>query len=431
MKIRFSTVIWAVAITLATCAGFISVYGMSQMFAGYAIAIMICMSVLELSKIIVASLLDKHWNTIGKSLRIYLISGLIGLMIITSAGIYGFLSGAYQGTASKYSIEKSQISIVESKKEMFENTIKSNEKIIENKNHRINQLTDLRVNQEGRLDSLIKHNNWTNVKKSRVDIELANTEIQRLTSDVDKLSNVNTSLTDSINSYQIKILAINANSQVSSELGPLIYLSELTGKPMDSVINWVILLLIFVFDPMAITLVISANRVREIEDDKLKKDKPEIIYSGSAEGPHIAGGVFSHAEGNGTNPEKQIEVIKSATKKALESKEASIEMLTHAGIINNPEIEADGINEEIEKNTEEVIEVPVVEPVIESSPAIEDKKEESNIPKDIKRSDIKEIKEEKRGFSVNIPRQINRTVDKTSVTRLDNKGDYDMIVRNK
>lgn len=417
MKIRFSSIIGLVAITLATCAGFISVYGMSQMFAGYATIVMVCMSVLELSKIIVATLLDKHWNTIGKSLRTYLISGLIGLMVITSAGIYGFFASAYQGTSSKYSIENGKVSIVESKRDMFDKTIKSNEKIIENKNRRIGQLTDLRINQEGRLDSLIKYNKWTNANKCRADIELANNEIQKLTSDVDKLSNVNTSLTDSINSYQIKILDINANSEVSSELGPLIYLSKLTGKPMDDVINWVIMLLIFVFDPMAITLVISANRTREIEDEKLKATEAKQFHHPIKETNNELDTIIpaTEEENKEVSHQEQIDVIKSVTEKALESKEASIEFLSEAGIVNNPELEIEGIIEQ----TTPIIEEPIIEEVVI--------KKETPIT-DIKRSDIKEVKEENRGFSVNIPKQ--KPLDKTSVTRLDNRdGGYDTIIR--
>ena len=122
MKFRFSILLAIAALSVAGCAAYFSVYGLSQLFAGASTAVIIMASTLEFSKLIAASFLHRYWNNITKSLKIYLTVGVVVLVTITSGGIYGFLSSAYQESKTKYNLENGEISLLENKKKLFEMT---------------------------------------------------------------------------------------------------------------------------------------------------------------------------------------------------------------------------------------------------------------------------------------------------------------------
>ena len=432
MKFRFSILLAIAALSVAGCAAYFSVYGLSQLFAGASTAVIIMASTLEFSKLIAASFLHRYWNNITKSLKIYLTIGVVVLVTITSGGIYGFLSSAYQESKTKYNLENGEISLLENKKKLFEKGIKSDEKIIENKTKRVDQLTNLRNTQEARIDSLYKHGNISAAKKVRDDIKNADKEIQKLTLDIDKTNDKIAVLSDSVAVYDNLMLEVESNSSVAAELGPLKYLAELTGKPMDTVVNYFILLLIFVFDPLAISLVIATNKVMTMENEERAKNniKDEI----KIEDKPIQD-IFIDDK-----TKKQIEVIQSATEKATESKEASIDFLKEAGII----LEEEKIEEVIEEKIEQVVEEKTPEIIIEEGvqESIEVNMEEPITPIEqpkeepikepviatgrIERKDIKEVKEQERGFSVRIPKNKSNN----GIQRLDNNG-FDVIITKK
>jgi nitrate reductase NapE component len=104
------------ALSIAGVAAFFSVSGIAKLFAGSSMAVMIMAAVLEVGKIITASLLERHWNELKTSLKIYLSIGVLVLMTITSVGIYGFLSSAYQETAYKVENINKQVSVLDIKR---------------------------------------------------------------------------------------------------------------------------------------------------------------------------------------------------------------------------------------------------------------------------------------------------------------------------
>jgi hypothetical protein len=279
MKFKFSYIMLLMALSVASCAGYFSVWGLSQLFAGASTAVIIMATVLEIGKVVTTTALHRYWNDIATGLKLYLTSGVIILMIITSAGIYGFLSNAYQKTANKVELQDGEIAVLEGKKKLFEKSIVENEKIIVNKNKRIDQLISLRSNQETRLDSA-KTNRSKD--KARGDIEKATNEIQKVSNDIDELNLKNTILSDSVSKYNIKVLELNSNSTVTAEVGPLKYIAGLTGVPMGKVVNYLILLLIFVFDPLAIALILITNRVFQLQGEtkapkKVSEDTPPPV----------------------------------------------------------------------------------------------------------------------------------------------------------
>ena len=113
---KFTVVLLTVsALSISASAAFFSVYGLSKVFAGAGFSVIVMASILEVSKLIIAYAQHRNAAKIPKALNAYLTAALIVLMIITSAGIYGYLSSAYQLTANKNSITEKQIEIVQAK----------------------------------------------------------------------------------------------------------------------------------------------------------------------------------------------------------------------------------------------------------------------------------------------------------------------------
>lgn len=281
-KYIFPLIIALSALSVSASAAYYSVFGLSHLFSGAGIAIIIMASSLEASKLVVASLLHQYWHRINLLLKFYLTTALFTLIVITSAGIYGFLTNAYQLTSTKSQVADSQIAIVENKKAYFLENIGRIENQIESKNTRITTLTDLRSQQETRLDSLYNKGWYSSARKTEKLIKEANEDIKYLEADVDTLNTKINALNDSINSINLNVLDIQMNDEAAAELGPLKYLAELLNKPMDVVINWLMLVLIFVFDPLAVALVLAANTAfnyaRGKEVEPRKKRRKWFIY---------------------------------------------------------------------------------------------------------------------------------------------------------
>ena len=245
----FPLIIALSALSVSASAAVYSVTGLSMLFAGASTAVIIMAASLEVAKLVIASLLYQYWNKLNKILRVYLTIAAAVLILITSAGIYGYLSSAYQKTADQTSIIDSRVASLETKKKLFEET---RDNILKEKQSIANlqgtlsqssttQYTDKKGNLVVRSNNAIIRN-----------IESASKSNEKLSGKIDVIN-------DSIFSLESKILEIKTTAIGESELGPLKFLSKLTGVAMDRIINWYILVIIFVFDPLAIALVIAAN----------------------------------------------------------------------------------------------------------------------------------------------------------------------------
>ena len=398
MKFRFSFLVALSAALVAGCAAYYSVFGLSQLFAGASIAVIIMASSLEFGKIVAVSLLQRYWSKLSKALRIYLVTGVFILVCITSGGIYGFLSNAYQQTASKYEIGEGQLMVLNNKQGLFDKNIVDNKAIIETKTKRVQQLNDLRTNQEARLDGAA---NNANRSRARSDINAATIEIQKLNTEIDVLNAKNAVLLDSSNVYATKAIEAKIGNGAAAELGPLKYLSQLTGQPMDKVVNWFILLLIFVFDPLAVSLVMATNRVLELE------------------GQH------------GNEPVRKNPILKtlqSIRKKREEITPDPVEEPEEL-FIESPEIELP--EPEPQPEPEHIVEVePEPELVIDTETKPVTHKKEPVIPTgSVKLEEIKEIKENTtRGFSMPIPKPSTNTIERIGTNKFLRKDDRESVV---
>jgi len=268
-KFTFPTIIALSALSVSASAAFYSVTGLSKLFAGASFEVLIMAGSLEVAKLVIASLLYQYWKELNKLLKIYLMIAVTVLVMITSAGIYGFLSAAYQETASLAGVVEKEVELLELKKNRFD---ENRTYYLSEKESLDQSISDLR---EGLSNNVVQYKDretgqiiTTTSSSTRNALQK---ELNQAVESRDQLSKKLEVVTDSITSLEIQMLNVETNSEVASELGPLKYISELTGTPMAKVVNILMLVIIFVFDPLAISLVIAANfafgRLKDKKDE--------------------------------------------------------------------------------------------------------------------------------------------------------------------
>jgi len=245
------------ALSVSASAAFYSVSGLSKLFAGASFEVIIMAGSLEIAKLVTASLLYQYWDKINKILRTYLTIATIILVLVTSMGIYGFLSAAYQETYQKLSINENRIEFLDQKREFYQQDVTRYDDELARISGNISTLSNARATSIQVRDTTSS----TGVRNtiSTAELRLAQNRIEVEEKNRNDVQARREIAADSLQKYQLEILDLENNTEIAGELGPLQYLSGLTGTPMDKIINWLLLVIIFVFDPLAISLVVAAN----------------------------------------------------------------------------------------------------------------------------------------------------------------------------
>jgi len=272
MKLR-TLLLGLSALFVAFNAAFFSVTGLSKLFAGASLSVILMASSLELAKLIVAGYLYNYWEKINKVFRVYLIIGTSILVLITSLGIYGFLTSAFQDTFNVYSITSKQKAFLQQKEKFWGDDVTRYDKELERISENIATLSDAKSTQIQVRDTTSTTGFRTAV--STAELRAAQSRIATEEQNRKDVQSKRQVAADSLQSIQLKILELDTNTEVGSELGPLQYLSGLLNKPMDQIINWFILIIIFVFDPLAVALVVAFNNALKV--DKGEDDKKKIV----------------------------------------------------------------------------------------------------------------------------------------------------------
>jgi len=276
----FPFLIAASALSVSASAAFYSVSGLSKLFAGASLEVIIMAGSLEVAKLVIASLLYQYWSTLNRLLRAYLIVAATVLVLITSMGIYGFLSAAYQETYSKLSIVENQKGFIQQKIDFYQNDLDRYDEELKRISSNISTLsnakaTSIQVRDTSAVGGLRSTISTAELRmaQNRITVEEENRKAVQIKRTV---------ASDSLQKYRLEVLDLDNNTEVAGELGPLKYLSGLTGTSMDKIINILLLIIIFVFDPLAISLVIAANFAFEKAypkkkfEDNLYGEKEEI-----------------------------------------------------------------------------------------------------------------------------------------------------------
>lgn len=266
---------------VALCAAIFSVTGIAKLFAGAALSAGIMASALELGKLVSISFLYQYWKEIPKTLKYYLSTAAVILMIITSAGIYGYLSSAYAKVAATPLALNADI-------QTNQNRVTSIDQDIKRKEDRLNQLITLRAQQETRLDQLVSKSVSGNSSSIRTAQNALNAADRNVTTLQKEITNLSTQR-DSLNGISIsKRVEIETNGDV----GTFVYIAKILGTDLDTVVKWFTLVIVLVFDPLAVALVITVNfLLKNKEQDKVildesvttPKPEPYQIYSSNTE----------------------------------------------------------------------------------------------------------------------------------------------------
>ena len=253
----FPTIIALAALSVSASAAFYSVSGLSKLFAGASFEVIIMAGSLEVAKLVIASLLYQYWDTLNKGLRAYLSIATVVLVLITSMGIYGFLSAAYQDTYRQLTIKDNQTAFLTQKKDFYEKDVLRYDTELERISDNISTLSNAKATSIQVRDTTVSGGVRSTV--STAELRLSQKRIEVEEENRKAVQSKRETAADSLQRYQLQILELDNNTEVAGELGPLQYLSGLTGAPMDKIINILLLVIIFVFDPLAISLVIAAN----------------------------------------------------------------------------------------------------------------------------------------------------------------------------
>ena len=252
----FPLIIAFSALSVSLSAAFYSVSGLSKLFAGAAFAVIVMAASLEIAKLVIASLLYQYRKTLPKILKWYLSIACFVLILITSMGIYGFLSAAYQKTASLSGNIDAQITLIEVKRD----NIKEQLFVYNEEKSSINKsVTSLRT---GLSNNVIQYTDTSGNIVTTTSSSTRRALEKQLDQAIERQTTINNKVDDlneKLFKYETEIVEVSTNNEITGELGPLKYLSGLTGIPMDQIINYLLLTIIFVFDPLVIALVVAAN----------------------------------------------------------------------------------------------------------------------------------------------------------------------------
>ena len=231
------------ALLVAGSAAFFSVFGLSNLFAGAKLSVVVMAGSLEFGKLVAASFLYRFWDNINRLLKIYLVTGVIILVGITSAGIFGYLSNAYQGATINFEKQSTELLALEDRLDVLEE-----------------DRVFLKQELEDQVESLPE--NYITAKRNLR--EQYNPQIQVISNDILEVKG-------RISDLEIELI------ETGVDVGPAIYLAKAFETDVDNVVKFFIFILIFVFDPLAVSLVLAFNHAIEYES-KVKETKIDKIY---------------------------------------------------------------------------------------------------------------------------------------------------------
>ena len=245
-----------VALAISTVAAYYSIVGLMAIFAGATTAIAIMGVVLEVGKLVVASWTFQNWKTTAFMMKVYFIFAVLVLMFITSLGIFGFLSRAHIQQSNPTALLEERIERIEIKTEQKQEQIGRYEGRLEILDKALERYIELGAVTKG-LNKIAESDNETTLLKSRID---------GLEGEIDDLTDEKYELKTKLNLAEV-------------EVGPIRYIAEMiyddaSESELEEAVRWIIILLIFVFDPLAVVLVIAANiTLRDYRREKKKNTK--------------------------------------------------------------------------------------------------------------------------------------------------------------
>jgi hypothetical protein len=327
-----STLALIVALTLSSIAAWYSVVGLTAIFAAAVIPIIIMGGSLEVAKVVTTVWLHRYWVRCGVAIKSYLTMAVMILALVTSMGIFGFLSKAHMDQGVPTGDIAAQISLIDEKINTQKEFIKSERDNIESARKTLSQMdaqVTARLDRGGSEQSAERSVQIRSQQKGeRASLNKEITSAQNRIEEANKV----------IAQLNLEKAPIAAKfRKVEAEVGPIKYIAALIygdnpdTATLERAVRWVIILLIFVFDPLALILVVAAISSYKWEfDDKKEEHKPDAWIADVGEKP-TAEEIADYEQDDGPLTNKQIEQIKQTVE---EPKASDLEMTADGGFIN-------------------------------------------------------------------------------------------------
>jgi len=290
------------ALIIAGCAAYFSVTGLGVLFAGASLSVMIMASALELAKLVAATYLKQKWDEISGFNKWYITISVGVLMLITSAGIFGYLSNAFQ----QQNIELMRI---EREISVFDTKIKQNESEIARYTTQLTNQQNIRNSQEANISKVVERNGSTSRLSQMV--RNADGEITKISAKINTLTEENNKNYEKIN--EIK----NANIDIEKEVGGFRFVAQAFNVELAQVVKFFIFLIVLVFDPLAVALIIAFNGLISDKKRKQKEILKQIMQNESKLGLYEVYGdkkedmvenISENTENSGKNSPKEEKI---------------------------------------------------------------------------------------------------------------------------
>ena len=258
------------AIAVAGTGAYFSVTGLGVLFSGASTAVIVMASALEFAKLVTASYLEQKWNETTLFLKVYLTSAVFILMLITSAGIFGYLSNAFQQQNIKLQQLDREILVFQTK--------------IDQNTAQIEQLST-QISESNKNQTTILGKGRVNNRLLR-SIDNRDRQIGKINDKIAKLQEENAKNNEEINKIRLN------NLDLEKEVGGFKFVAQVFDVELDKVVKWFMFLIVFVFDPLAIALVLALNKLLKENKPKIEENEPLVeknyeVYGDSGKIPSI------------------------------------------------------------------------------------------------------------------------------------------------
>jgi hypothetical protein len=258
------------AIAVAGTGAYFSVTGLGVLFSGASTAVIVMASALEFAKLVTASYLEQKWKETTLFLKVYLTSAVFILMLITSAGIFGYLSNAFQQQNIKLQQVDREILVFQTK--------------IDQNTSQIEQLST-QISESNKNQTTILGKGKVNNRLLR-SIDNRDRQIGKINNNIAKLQEDNAKNNEEINKIRLN------NLDLEKEVGGFKFVAQAFDVELDKVVKWFMFLIVFVFDPLAIALVLALNKLLKENKPKIEENEPLVeknyeVYGDSGKIPSI------------------------------------------------------------------------------------------------------------------------------------------------
>ena len=311
--LSFSNITLLVALSLSSVAAWYSIIGLTAIFAGAVLPVIIMGSILEIGKITTTVWLRKYWNRASWVLKMYLVPAVVALALLTSMGIFGFLSKAHMDQGMISGDVTAKIAIYDEKIKTEKENIEANRKALKQMDEGVDQVLGRSTTEQG-ADKAVAMRKSQQKERSRLQNEISQSQ-----KSIAELNDARAPIAAEVR-------------KVEAEVGPIKYIAALIygdnadTNTLEAAVRWVIILLVIVFDPLAIALVLAANASKEW--DKEEGDSP--LGNETPSTPTVTEPAYEPDDGPLTN--EQIEQIKESVNEPINCYMCGTELMNAPGI---------------------------------------------------------------------------------------------------